>query len=293
MVICENSQDEVVISDVLEHSNTHYDIWRSDYINGLEIIESNIHGRSYPHHLHEALEIIWVNSGSARIICRGKVSTIEQGEACIIALNEYHGGGFYGKSNIQFTLIHIPPDIIHYFLQQSWHNFNSIIHLQPIKIISSACAKRINQKLINNLKMCSAQKQMRFATQSLKELLVAQPLQRSRVFSKRPSHPAIDRIRTILRSNYAEQINVEKLADEVCLNERYLISLFKCITGITPHQFQIGIRVDHARRLIHSDSSLSTAAATAGFADQSHFNRYFKRQYGMTPGAFRRIGELT
>ena len=52
---------------------------------------------------------------------------------------------------------------------------------------------------------------------------------------------------------------------------------------------QGAVRVDHARRLLPSGTSLSSIATSSGFADQSHLNRHFKRQYGFTPGVFRRL----
>jgi AraC-like DNA-binding protein len=43
-------------------------------------------------------------------------------------------------------------------------------------------------------------------------------------------------------------------------------------------------RLALARAAIASGTSLADAAATAGFADQSHMTRHFKRAYGLTPG---------
>jgi hypothetical protein len=66
-----------------------------------------------------------------------------------------------------------------------------------------------------------------------------------------------------------------------------LISLFKLSTGTTPHQFQIAMRVELARALLEEQLPLCEVAARAGFADQSHLNRHFRRRYGFTPGVFR------
>jgi transcriptional regulator GlxA family with amidase domain len=82
-------------------------------------------------------------------------------------------------------------------------------------------------------------------------------------------------------------MHVGDLARRVDLDMRYLISLFKLATGVTPHQFQIAMRVELARSLLQEHLPLTEVAARAGFADQSHLNRHFLRKYGFTPGAFR------
>jgi AraC family transcriptional regulator len=57
--------------------------------------------------------------------------------------------------------------------------------------------------------------------------------------------------------------------------------------GRAPHQHLMTLRLERARRLLETpDAALSDVAARAGFADQSHFTRLFKRQFGVTPGAF-------
>jgi AraC family transcriptional regulator len=50
------------------------------------------------------------------------------------------------------------------------------------------------------------------------------------------------------------------------------------------------LRVEFAaRELVQSEASLATVALAAGFADQSHFTRLFKRHTGFTPNAYRRL----
>jgi AraC-like DNA-binding protein len=39
--------------------------------------------------------------------------------------------------------------------------------------------------------------------------------------------------------------------------------------------------------LMYTDESLADIALTCGFADQSHFSREFRRQFGRTPRAYR------
>ena len=56
--------------------------------------------------------------------------------------------------------------------------------------------------------------------------------------------------------------------------------------GLAPSDYQRQLRVRAARRLLRGRAP-ARAAAEAGFADQAHLTRWFRRYYGVTPGAYR------
>ena len=58
-------------------------------------------------------------------------------------------------------------------------------------------------------------------------------------------------------------------------------------TGTTPHAYLLQRRVRLVRQLLIMGSALADAAFAAGFADQSHMTRAFRRQFGITPARFR------
>jgi AraC family transcriptional regulator len=80
-----------------------------------------------------------------------------------------------------------------------------------------------------------------------------------------------------------------QLAAVVGLNPYHFARQFKAATGLPPHQYVIGRRVERARQLLQAgtDLSLAEVALSAGFSDQSHFCRHFKRLVGVTPRQFR------
>ena len=63
--------------------------------------------------------------------------------------------------------------------------------------------------------------------------------------------------------------------------------------GMPPHAYTNQLRLSEARRLIAAGHRLSDAAASAGFYDQSHLTRMFKRAYGVTPGVYASLDETS
>jgi AraC family transcriptional regulator len=82
---------------------------------------------------------------------------------------------------------------------------------------------------------------------------------------------------------------LEQMAAVARLNPHHFARQFKAATGLPPHQYVISRRVERAKQLLQAgtDLSLAEVAACAGFANQSHFSRHFKRLVGVTPGQFR------
>ena len=67
--------------------------------------------------------------------------------------------------------------------------------------------------------------------------------------------------------------------------DRYALSRhFRATYSTSPHRFLVMRRLQRARRMIEAGEALAEIAVAAGFSDQSHFNRHFKKAFGLTPG---------
>lgn len=101
--------------------------------------------------------------------------------------------------------------------------------------------------------------------------------------------PWLDRVRELLHDRFRERLELGELARVADVHPSSLARAFRARYGVTIGEYIRRLRVDWALdRLARSDLALSEIAATAGFADQSHFAREVKRRLGVTPLRYRR-----
>lgn len=97
------------------------------------------------------------------------------------------------------------------------------------------------------------------------------------------------RVTRYVEDRWNENIQLNDLATLVGLSASQFGRAFKDSTGTAPHRWQFDIRIKRAQELLLGDeNSLADIALAAGFADQSHFTRTFRRFVGASPGAWRR-----
>ncbi len=66
---------------------------------------------------------------------------------------------------------------------------------------------------------------------------------------------------------------------------------FRAFLGVSPYRYLQCRRLERAGQLLRSGLGMAAAAHETGFADQSHFDRVFRRAFGTTPLAWRRSGQ--
>ena len=89
-----------------------------------------------------------------------------------------------------------------------------------------------------------------------------------------------------IRANLACRITVHELAQAAALSIAQLARLLRREHATTPYGLVLAIRIEHAKDRLRDGATIAETAFNAGFADQSHFTRHFKRLTGMTPKQF-------
>lgn len=88
--------------------------------------------------------------------------------------------------------------------------------------------------------------------------------------------------------NYEESIDAGEIADEACYSKFHFIRTFKSIYGKTPHQYLTAVRIEKAKELLETGTSVTEACFSVGFDSLGSFITLFKRRAGITPSEYRR-----
>jgi AraC-like DNA-binding protein len=97
-----------------------------------------------------------------------------------------------------------------------------------------------------------------------------------------------------MRDHYQRSISNEQLASVSKMSLRAFERQFLANFHLTPQKYLRKLRLGIASRaLIYSSEPFAELALNCGFADQSHFTREFRRQFGRTPRDYREHYKLS
>jgi AraC-like DNA-binding protein len=100
--------------------------------------------------------------------------------------------------------------------------------------------------------------------------------------------PAVRAAVEFLHDEVTRNITLDELAAASGASKYQLVRRFNAAVGVPPHAYQVALRVNLARRLLERGERATDVAGLAGFVDQSHLNRHFRRRLGMTPAQYAR-----
>lgn len=99
---------------------------------------------------------------------------------------------------------------------------------------------------------------------------------------------ALEALARYLDGHAAEEVSLDTLCDISGYSAGHLIRSFRQYFGLTPHAYLVNRRVQLGRHDLQNGTPIAEAALKAGFADQPHFQRAFKRLMAATPNQYRR-----
>lgn len=111
-----------------------------------------------------------------------------------------------------------------------------------------------------------------------------------RLVSPDPEGGIARRLREYLDANATEPITLTAAARQLDRSKPHLVRSFTAAYGLGPHAYLIGKRIEAARKMLLAGVPPSEAAVAAGFYDQSHLTRHFKRHTSVPPARYAASG---
>lgn len=96
-------------------------------------------------------------------------------------------------------------------------------------------------------------------------------------------------VREMLHDRLAETVSLDMLAQAAGLSTFHFCRAFTRAIGISPHQYQIRLRIAAARRrLVESSDDVTQIALDVGYGSSQAFARVFRKEMSCSPSDYRR-----
>lgn len=90
-------------------------------------------------------------------------------------------------------------------------------------------------------------------------------------------------------ANWKEPLSISDLCSHVNLSKTHLYRLFKDFTGLTPHEYYIGVKIEHIKELLKDQSySVSMCFEQCGLSYSGYYSGIFREKTGMSPSLYRK-----
>jgi AraC-like DNA-binding protein len=248
---------------------------------GLERAEVQMTTFAYAPHRHDTYAIGVTLAGVQSFRYRGRQWIGLPGQIHVLHPDETHDGAAATDAGLVYRILYVEPELVRRAL-----GGGPLPHV-PVAVHDPTPATEELRRLLSDfgdpvgdLALCEAAATV---ARALVELSGGPTAETGPI-----DLAAARRVREHLTACAAEQTPAATLEQIAGLDRFTIARDFRRAFGTSPDRYRTMRRLELARRAIHDGVPLVDAAATAGFADQSHMTRQFKRAYGLTPGQWAR-----
>lgn len=260
--------------------------WWDRHLPGLSLLRADFTTHEYPPHTHEALVVAVTEQGGSIIKSRGQVEDAETSRVFVFNPAEPHAGWMGRSERWQYRSLYLTQlaldrlaeglDIAHvpYFTSNAFGDADLVTGFLAM------------HRAIEHGRDVFRERELLVGTFGL--LFERHGSGGSRIAPAPRDRTLLARTIERMRSDYAQDLRLEELAQDLGLSTFQLIGLFKRTVGLTPHAYLTQIRLSAACRHLRHARAIAEVAADVGFYDQSALTKHFKRCYGITPRQFAR-----
>ncbi|MFF1870174.1 helix-turn-helix domain-containing protein [Kitasatospora herbaricolor] len=253
--------------------------WRPPVAGVVEVFHARFTQHAYPMHVHDAWTLLIVDDGAVRYdLDRHRRGTPDD-TVSLLPPQVPHNGSPATEQGFRKRVVYLD-------MTQLDERFIGPAVDSP-DIVDPLLRRRVGQLhtvLADRGDEFEAESRLALIAERLRGHLRPEPAFGSAV----PDHGIAGSLRDLLDERLVRGLALDEAAALVHAHPAHLVRAFSGAFGIAPHQYVVSRRIDLARRLLLDGQPAREVAIAAGFYDQSHLTRHFKRVVGTTPGRYAR-----
>lgn len=242
--------------------------------------------QKFPNHFHEHYVLGFVESGRRFLTCKNKEYTINAGDLLLFNPMDNHACEQVDDKALDWRCLNVEKSVMRRMVGEITGNAYLPIFTSNVVCQSDAVPvlRDLHDMIMQEAKDFSKEEAFYFL---IEQLITdhTKPVADTLTQISREIQGACDYMET----NYTKTITLADLSKVSGLNKYTLLRNFTMQRGITPYQYLSTIRVNNAKRLLETGASPIETAMQSGFADQSHFTRFFKSFIGLPPKLYQDI----
>jgi AraC-like DNA-binding protein len=243
---------------------------------GIERLAARFGGRAFAPHRHDTYAIGITFTGVQTFRYRGQERHCLPGQCHVLHPDELHDGAAGTEDGFGYRILYLDPALVQRALQG-----------RPLPFVAEPVvdAARLPGDLIAAIADIDREIEPLAAIELT--VAVADALSVLAGSANPVSVPldlvALGRVRDAVTAEPEKRHALTELERLSGLDRWALARGFRAAFGTSPTRFRTMRQLDRVRRQIKAGVGLAEAALAAGFADQAHMTRHFKRAYGITP----------
>jgi AraC-like DNA-binding protein len=261
--------------------------WRPP-VEGVEVLHARFMQHEYPRHVHESTVVALVDSGAAAFRYRGENHLAPAGSVFFINPDTVHTGEAAGPEGYCYRVLYLGSPVITQLVSplsrlRAFVTSRAVVWDPRLARLlhRTHTALAAGQSLLQQEEML-----LRIGTYLVNRY--ADTRHATAAQAGPGGHPAVAAAQQYLQANVSAEVRLRELA-AVCGSSPYrLVRMFTSEVGMPPHAYQTQLRIRLAQKLLASGIPAASTATVAGFYDQAHLTRSFRRYTGLTPHQYQR-----
>ncbi len=244
-------------------------------LDGVSVVRHTGPSPTEARHMHQSLCIGAVISGEKALLIGGVHYSVPAGQSMVIPPETSHACPDAGEC--EYVMVSVPVSC----LERGGFALETVFAARPVNDDPICFGAVLGLVEMVEVPVSRLERQGR-----LMRVLgsVCRDVDRKEMCSSEPDR--VRRVRRFLEERCAEDVPLSTLAQLAGCSPWRLNRDFASVVGMPPHEYQAMQRVRMVKECIRDGKSLAESGVEAGFADQSHMTRCFKKVMGMTPGKF-------